>query len=245
MGKRPLIGLTGSRHVRQSQLPGLPLMSVTVSDDYVQGVEAAGGVPVVIPYVSDAAVLGALAERLDGLLLTGGDDVDPNLYGEEPQIGLGALEPARDRIELALIHMMRAQRKPILGICRGMQVLNVALGGTLYQDLPRQWKGKLQHSQKAARGEATHSVRLQAGSRVSACYHGETVVRVNSFHHQAVKNVAPVLQAVGWDADGLVEAIEGVDTEPLLVAVQWHPENMWRADSGALGLFQALVEAAT
>ncbi|GMA57683.1 gamma-glutamyl-gamma-aminobutyrate hydrolase [Alicyclobacillus sacchari] len=195
--------------------------------------------------MSDAAVLGALAERLDGLLLTGGDDVDPNLYGEEPQIGLGALEPARDRIELALIHMMRAQRKPILGICRGMQVLNVALGGTLYQDLPRQWKGKLQHSQKAARGEATHSVRLQAGSRVSACYHGETVVRVNSFHHQAVKNVAPVLQAVGWDADGLVEAIEGVDTEPLLVAVQWHPENMWRADSGALGLFQALVEAAT
>src|SRR5579875_1838948 len=159
MGQRPLIGMTGSRHVRQSQLPGLPLMAVTVSDDYAQGVEAAGGVPVVIPYVSDGVVLGALAERLDGLLLTGGDDVDPNLYGEEPQIGLGALEPARDRIELALINMMRAQNKPILGICRGMQVLNVALGGTLYQDLPRQWKGKLQHSQKTGRGEATHSVR--------------------------------------------------------------------------------------
>lgn len=239
----PLIGLTGSRHLRDSQLPGLPLQGVSVSDDYVQGVERAGGIPLAIPFVLDEATIAAMAERLDGLLLTGGEDVDPTLYNEEPIRGLGEIQFERDKLELTLIHIMRAQGKPILGICRGMQVLNVALGGTLYQDLPRQWKGQMQHAQKAARYHVSHRVKIEGGSRLATCFGDETLIKVNSFHHQAVKDVAPPLRAVAWDAEGLVEAVES-QSGPWALAVQWHPENLWRDDEVVLGLFRSLIEAA-
>lgn len=239
----PLIGLTGMRHLRRSQLPGLPLQGVSASDDYTQGVERVGGIPVVIPYMESEQTIGELARRLDGLVLTGGEDLDPSLFNEEPLRGLGEITVERDKLELALIHMMRSQGKPILGICRGMQMLNVALGGTLYQDLPRQWKGQIQHEQHAARNHVSHRVRVESGSRLASCFGGETTFRVNSFHHQAVKDVAPALRAVAWDAEGLVEGVEST-TGPFALAVQWHPENLWRDDSGVLGLFTALIDEA-
>ncbi|MDI9260249.1 gamma-glutamyl-gamma-aminobutyrate hydrolase family protein [Alicyclobacillus sendaiensis] len=239
---RPLIGLTGSHELRQSAVPGVPLQAVMLTDDYARGVERAGGLPVVVPYLADEASAIELGMRLDGLVLTGGNDVDPNLYGQEPLQGLGALEPERDRLEMLLVQVMRREQKPVLGICRGMQMLNVVLGGTLYQDLPRQWKGKIQHSQKAPRNACTHTVKLKPGSRVAQCY-GKTAIRVNSFHHQAVKDLAPLLKPVGWDSEGLVEAAESDGRWPV-VAVQWHPENLWREDEGAMALFHWLVEAA-
>lgn len=239
-----MIGLTGSRHLGMTQLPGLPLQGVSVSDDYTQGVEQAGGLPFVIPYAANQETLGAIAERLDGLLLTGGEDVDPNLYNEEPIRGLGEVRSERDELELTLIHMMRAQGKPILGICRGMQILNVALGGTLYQDLPRQWKGEIAHAQKAARSHVSHRVKIDPDSRLAACFNGETLIKVNSFHHQAVKDVASALRPVAWDAEGLVEAVES-KTGSWMLAVQWHPENLWRNDETVLGFFRSLVNAAS
>lgn len=241
--RRPFIGLTGMRHLRTSQLPGLPLQGVALADDYVHGVERAGGVPVAIPYVENEETLGAVAERLDGLLLTGGEDPDPNLYGEEPIRGLGLVQQERDTLEFALIHMMRAQGKPIFGICRGMQVLNVALGGTLYQDLACQWKGQMAHNQRASRDHLSHRVKIEEGSRLAACFDGKTTIQVNSFHHQAVKDVAPPLRAVAWDAEGLVEAVES-KTGSWTLAVQWHPENLWRRDQTVIGLFKSLVAAA-
>lgn len=240
---KPLIGLTGARYLRPTTLPGLPLMGVSLSDDYTQAVEFAGGIPVVIPYPTDELTLGDLVTRLDGLLLTGGEDVDPTNYGEEPHLGLGNVVPERDKLEIALAQMTRGQGKPILGICRGMQLVNVAYGGTLYQDLNRQHKGHIQHSQKAARNHLSHRVKLDGKSKLVKCFGGETTIKVNSFHHQAVKTVAPTLKAVAWDAEGLIEGIESKEG-PFVLAVQWHPENLWRDDSQVLGLFRALVDAA-
>ncbi|MFD1675659.1 gamma-glutamyl-gamma-aminobutyrate hydrolase family protein [Alicyclobacillus fodiniaquatilis] len=238
---RPLIGLTGMRHVRATNLPGMPLPGVALSDDYTEGVERAGGLPVVIPFLSDDT-LAQIATRLDGLLLSGGEDVDPTTFGEEPMYGLGNVVAERDRLEIALIHLMRAQGKPVLGICRGIQMLNVALGGTLYQDLPRQWKGKIQHAQKAARNHVSHRVKIEPGSRLAACFDGEKTLKVNSFHHQAIRKLAEPLRAVAWDAENLVEAVEAT-SGPFMLGVQWHPENLWRTDTKTLGLFRALVEA--
>lgn len=240
----PMIGLTGMRQTRKSQLPGMPLRSVSLSDDYAQGVERAGGIPIAVPYVLAEATLGQLATRLDGLVLTGGEDIDPTLYNEEPLRGLGTVIAERDRLEIALIHMMRAQGKPILGICRGMQILNVALGGTLIQDMPRQWKGQIQHEQSAARSHLSHRVKIEPGSRLASCFGGETTIKVNSFHHQAVKDVASALRPVAWDAEGLVEGVESREEGPFALAVQWHPENLWRDDEAVLGLFRAFVEVA-
>lgn len=240
---KPIIGLTGTRHTRKTNLPGMPLAGVALSDDYSQGIEAAGGLPVVIPYVADEVTLGDIATRLDGLVLTGGEDIDPTMFGEEPHHGQGTVVVERDKMEIALVQMMRAQGKPILGICRGIQIVNVALGGTLYQDLLRQWKGEIQHSQLAARNHLSHRVKLAPGSELSSCFGGETTIRVNSFHHQAVKGVAPSLQAVGWDAEGLVEAVESVGG-PFVLAVQWHPENLWRDHPQVVNLFKTVVDAA-
>ncbi|MFB5190843.1 gamma-glutamyl-gamma-aminobutyrate hydrolase family protein [Alicyclobacillus fastidiosus] len=239
---KPVIGLTGMRHTRTTTLPGLPLQGVALSDDYTLGVQSVDGIPMVIPFLSDDVTLGELARRLDGLLLTGGEDVDPATYGQEPRYGLGDVVAERDRLEISLVQMMRAQGKPILGICRGMQVLNVALGGTLYQDIPREWKGKTQHSQKASRNHLSHRVKLERASRLATCFGGKTSIRVNSFHHQAVKDIAKPLRAVAWDAEGLVEGIESKEG-PFALAVQWHPENLWRDDETVLGLFRALVDA--
>lgn len=239
---RPVIGLTGTRHMRNTTT-GLPLQGVALSDDYTQAVEATGGIPLVIPYPKDESSLAFLAARLDGLLLSGGEDIDPATFGEDPHYGLGTVVPERDRMEIALVQMMRAQGKPILGICRGLQVLNAALGGTLYQDIIREHKGRIQHSQKSARNHLSHRVKIEEGSKLAACFEGETMIKVNSFHHQAVKRVAPSMKAVAWDAEGLVEGIESTDDQ-FVLAVQWHPENLWRDDDRVLGLFRGLVEYA-
>ncbi|MCL6517502.1 gamma-glutamyl-gamma-aminobutyrate hydrolase family protein [Alicyclobacillus sp.] len=241
---RPLIGITGTRHVIQTSGASPVLMGLVCSDDYAKGVEAAGGVPVIIPYLTDEAALARLADGLDGLLLAGGEDVDPNRFGESPTIGLGQVTPERDELEIALIAQMRRRNKPILGICRGIQVLNVAFGGTLYQDLPRQWGGRIQHSQKARRDHLSHSVHIEPGSRLADLFEGRSEVRCNSFHHQAIREVGDGLVPVAWDEEGLIEAVEAADKEAFVVAVQWHPENLWQRWPEHHGLFRGLVQAA-
>jgi len=191
-----------------------------------------------------AALAARALDAADALLLTGGEDMDPAWYGAQPSPLTHPPSRERDLFELALFAAARQRGLPILGICRGIQVINVAMGGTLYQDLPSERPGPLDHNPALARTERSHPVRILAGSRVAAAL-GRDRVTVNSFHHQAVRDLAPGLLASGWTEDGLIEAVETPDGEPWLLGVQWHPEEM-HADARAPehGLFRALVERA-
>ncbi|MBX6395573.1 MAG: gamma-glutamyl-gamma-aminobutyrate hydrolase family protein, partial [Alicyclobacillaceae bacterium] len=175
-------------------------------------------------------------------MLTGGVDVDPAFFGEEPSRGLGEVCPQRDTFEMALVEEAFLRNVPVLAICRGMQVMNVVAGGTLIQDLGSQGRGNLQHRQKAPRWHGSHRIEVVPGSKLAAIL-GAEELRVNSFHHQAVKDVAPGMQVSATSSDGVVEAIES-SLHRFAVGVQWHPENMWRRDPVQFRLFEALVRAA-
>lgn len=243
MTVKPLIGLTCYRHKLELTTPGPDLQGAMLADDYSQGVEAAGGIPLLIPYLTTPEAVRSVVERMDGLLLTGGNDVCPETYKTEPQIGLGSVYPERDWIEVRLVQEAMQMGKPVFGICRGMQLLNAALGGTLVQDLTRARRGKIQHNQKAPRHHLSHTVHVKRDSRLFGLLGNVKSLKTNSFHHQAVRDVAPALTAVAWDEEGRIEGVESTE-HPFVVAVQWHPENLWRTSPEFLGLFRGLVEAA-
>lgn len=215
-----------------------------VNAAYVRSLLAAGGVPVILsPLLGPSYVMRAL-DGVDGLLLTGGEDVHPELYGAAPSPHLYPPDRERDLFELALFATARQRELPILGICRGIQLVNVALGGTLFQDLPSERPGTVAHNPGGARDARSHEVRLEEGSRAARAL-GRSVFSVNSFHHQAVDRLAGGLIASGWSADGLIEAAESPAEAPWLLAVQWHPEEMHAEGTAPeRGLFRALVEAA-
>ncbi len=215
-----------------------------VNSAYVRSVVAAGGVPLILSPLMGASVAGRALAGIDGLLLTGGEDIDPAWYGAEPSPLLSPPSRERDIFELALFAMARQLELPILGICRGIQLVNVALGGSLYQDLPTERPGPTEHNRAVDRDTRSHAVRLTQGSRAAAAL-GTTTLMVNSFHHQGVRELASGLVATGWSEDGLIEAAEGAPDGPWLLAIQWHPEEM-SADVAApdRGLFRALVEQA-
>lgn len=214
---------------------GLLGRKVALNESYLTAVQRAGGLALPLP---PSVPVREAAELLDGLLLSGGGDLDPASYGEEPAPGLGEVSPARDESELALAAIFLASDRPILGLCRGQQVLAVAAGGRLHQDLP---PGSLQHQQKAPRSHASHGITLAPDS-VLAGLAGSLDLRVNSFHHQAVGVVPPNFRAVAWAADGLIEAIEGGGGR--FLGVQWHPEELPTTDGFAQGLFHHLVSLA-
>ncbi|HSH82499.1 MAG TPA: gamma-glutamyl-gamma-aminobutyrate hydrolase family protein [Herpetosiphonaceae bacterium] len=237
-----LIGISGRSVHDQNWCP--PLLGARKG--YVDGVIQAGGIPVILPPTPDIHALRVLFERLDGLLLTGGVDIAPALYGEEPIPELGEVHAERDAAELPLARWAVAEGKPVLGICRGHQVLNVALGGTLYQDLPTQWGRGIDH-ELAVREECwdrfDHRVTLVEDSRLAELL-GETEIEVNSLHHQAIKEIAVGLRAVGHAPDGVVEAVEGVG-QGFVVGLQCHPEELWQsADPRWRNVFRSLVLAA-
>jgi putative glutamine amidotransferase len=214
-----------------------------VNAGYVRAVAGAGGVPLILSQLMGPAHAGSALDACDGLLLTGGEDVDPTFYGEPPSPRLGAVDQERDRFELALFAAARERELPVLGICRGIQLINVAMGGTLYQDLATERPGEVDHNPGSARTARTHQVRVAAGSRAAKVLGVERLVP-NSFHHQAVKTLAPGLIATAWSDDGVVEAVENAAGSWLL-AVQWHPEEMHDdATAPELKLFGALVEEA-
>ncbi len=216
-----------------------------VNGAYIRSVLAAGGVPIMLsPLLGPSYAMRAL-DGADGLLLSGGEDIHPAWYGVEPSPHLYPPSHDRDLFELALFAAARQRELPILGICRGIQLVNVALGGTLFQDLPSERPGPIAHDLGTARDARSHEVRLQDGSRAARAL-GRLSFGVNSFHHQAVDRLAAGLVASGWSPDGLIEAAESPVDAPWLLAVQWHPEEMY-AESGApeRGLFRALVEAAS
>ncbi len=236
LARRPLIGITPGYMDEKNRM--------FISRGYVEGVNKAGGLAVLLPLSVDEAVLKAAMESCDGFLLSGGPDIDAKYYGEPNYRFNGGINPARDRMEVYIAERAVAEGKPVLGICRGIQVLNVALGGSLYQDIHSQIKDRdlLKHSQEAPEWYPIHDVSVAKASKLWACY-GKETLGVNSFHHQAVKLPGTGLKPVSWTVDGIIEAIEHED-HPFAVGVQWHPELMWQEDAGVLKLFEAFVSAA-
>ncbi len=197
---------------------------VRVNEAYTNALAAAGLVPAVLPPVSPDLAIAALTSAA-GLVLTGGEDVDPKLFDQDAHPATGVPHAARDAYELALAREAFVQRIPTFAICRGTQVLNVALGGTLVQDIPSQRSTTIDHEQSERRTERVHEVRIDAGSALAAIV-GASSITTNSSHHQSVDRVAPSLKVVARSPDGIIEALEPLDPAWWLVAVQWHPEEL-------------------
>ena len=236
----PLIGITTSRGQNKEKLP-----YSFVLDAYVQSIKDAGGLPVMIPVGLGTRQIEALRSRLDGILLTGGGDIDPERFGGKPHPRVYGIEAERDALEIALVEIAARTDWPFLGICRGIQVINVTLGGTLYTHTQDQLPGSQKHDYfpDYPRTLISHQVRVEANTRLAELL-GGTDVPVNSLHHQAIEHLAAPLRPLAWsEPDGLVEAVDLPD-HPFGLGVQWHPE--WLQEHEPMRrLFQAFVTAAS
>jgi putative glutamine amidotransferase len=239
----PLIGIT-TFHRRPASNHGSAMQAQQAS--YLGAIAGAGGAPILVPLYLEENALQAIFERLDGLVLPGGVDVSPDVYGEAPHDKLGRVYEPLDRTELALTRWAVAVDCPVLAICRGIQVLNVALGGSLYQDIPSQLPDALEHDRFRSRGyppiDQAHDVNVEAGSRLAAAL-SATQVTTNSRHHQAIKVPASKLATVAYTSDGLIEGVE-MPGARFIIGVQWHPENLVDKDPAMRCLFETFVEAA-
>lgn len=233
--KKPLIGLTPYHDTETNDI----LMRPT----YLQVLKNAGAIPVILPLEASKEDLIQLTNTLDGFLFTGGPDVHPFVFGEETHAHCKNVSAARDQLELSLVPMILELRKPVLGICRGIQLLNIALGGNIWQDLSSQVNREfpIAHAQPFHYAIPCHTVSLAKDSLL-AKISGKTSLKVNSMHHQSVKDLAPGLTAAAYSPDLLVEALEMPDY-PFFIGVQWHPEYLWEKNEAAYRLFEAFVKA--
>ena len=240
MERRPIIGISSSVIVDEAgSFAGYK--RAYVNKDYVDAVIRAGGVPLIIPFSTDKEVIISQAQLIDGLILSGGHDINPYNYGQEPSQKIGETFPERDTYEMILLEESKKRNIPILGICRGFQLINVAAGGTLYQDLSLIPGNILKHNQVSNPTLKTHKVEIKENSFISSIFGKETMV--NSFHHQVIDKVANDFIVVAKASDGVVEAIEH-KTYKFLVAVQWHPEMLAVNCEKARELFSKFVEEA-
>jgi len=234
---QPVIGIT----TFESNNPdGLPI--ATLLHAYIQAIMQAGGVPVLIPSMLAEQGWDVLYERLDGILFSGGGDIAPGYYHGENHQRIAGIDPLRDTIEFNLLRAVVADGKPFLGICRGIQTVNVGLGGTIYEHLGEQFRGEIDHTYPSTmRTTLVHEVKIEEGTRIAEVVE-EPILKVNSLHHQGLKDIAPNLRVTAHAPDGLVEAVELPD-HPFGLAVQWHPE--WMTDQlSTRKLFKAFVDAA-
>mgnify|MGYP002630109093 CR=1 FL=1 len=214
---------------------------VRLSSNYVRSLESAGLTPIIVPPLRSSRAARDIIATCGGLLLTGGEDLSPALYHQKPHEHTGAPNELRDATELALFAEAQARRLPVLAICRGIQLANVAMGGTLIQDIPSERPSMLNHDQPDLRDRRTHAVSLVAGSRIAGALKTKTLV-VNSYHHQSVDMIAPGLGVTATAPDGIIEGLESDDPDWWMVGVQWHPEDL--TDDGtqwAGGLFAAFA----
>ena len=231
--KKPVIGIApGYRGADQS----------TVGRTYTDAVIRAGGIPLILPQADDDATASEIVGRLDGILFTGGVDINPAYYGEEVLNETVEIDGHRDTLDVRYARAALGRKIPILAICRGEQMLNVVLGGSLYQDLPSQKPGPVAHRQSEDGKVPTHRIMVEKGSMLARIMGGEEL-RVNSFHHQAVKVPSGKVVVTALSEDGVVEAYEGTGKGQWLLAVQFHPEMLVRADDSWLALFKAFVKA--
>ena len=236
-GMKPIIGITTYQSTNNNGQPTVALMQ-----SYIHAIMQADGVPVLIPSMIAEDGWDALYSRLDGVLFSGGGDIGLEYSPGEPHPRIDDVELERDSVEFKLIKVSASDGKPFLGICRGIQVVNVALGGTLYTHIPDQLPNALDHSYPGnKRTVLVHEIKIEEGTRIAEIL-GEPIVKVNSLHHQGLKDIAPSLRVAGHAPDGLVEAVELPD-HPFGIAVQWHPE--WLTDQQPTrNLFRKFVEAA-
>lgn len=229
----------GGRSVASRRSTGRPLVAVTTTFDeadgfhaqpyvhlysaYIRALEQVGLASVLITPFHSAPTVHALLERCSGLMLTGGGDIDPSRYGDAPHPTLEYVAPARDEMESRVLARALERGMPVLAVCRGAHLMNVQFGGTLWQDIPSQVPTELEHNQAAPWGERCHDIRVQLDSRLGSVVETETLA-INSFHHQAIKDVAPGLEVTAVAPDGLIECVEAT-AYPWVVGVQWHPER--------------------
>ena len=234
----PLIGITTSRQKHQL---GFPV--IAISEAYVQAVSQAGGIPVSIPLGISGSQIQDLLSRLDGILLSGGGDIDPDRFGADPHPKVNFIDKDRDRVEIQLIQDAIQQEIPFLGICRGIQTLNVALGGTLYTHISDQHPDAIHHAQIEGHPKdyLSHEIQIKPETKISSCM-GQSNLKVNSMHHQGIHQLASGLVATAYAPDGLIEAVE-LEAYGFGLAVQWHPEWL-TAHTPIQALFQSFIQAA-
>jgi putative glutamine amidotransferase len=239
--KRPIIGCT-TYHKVVAQANPIEIYGLMPS--YIEAVKAAGGIPLLIPLGLSDEDLQTIFDRIDGVLLPGGGDIEPSYYNGQAHIKMWGIDEERDRTEFFMVRTAVQQQKPLLAICRGIQVFNVALGGTLWEDIPSLIPEAITHDNLPGqpRNFLSHTVEVQPGSRLARQLNLSSTW-VNSLHHQAVRDLAPGLVATACAPDGLIEAAE-VPDHPYAIGVQWHPENLIHDDPNMLSLFRGLVEAA-
>ena len=239
---KPLIGLVAERWSSSTKHKNSRVQGQLSS--YIDAILGAGGLPIIIPLLPDAEDLREIYARINGLILPGGGDLDPQQYLTPPHPATSSIDADRDEVELFLARRALADQMPLLGVCRGVQLFNVALGGNLYQDLPTEFPGCIDHYYHYPEyplDHIAHSVQVEEDSLLAQCV-GSPIVQVNSRHHQAPRDVAPGLIVVGRAPDGVIEAIE-MPSHPFALGLQWHPENL-QAQPEMRGLFEKFVAAA-
>jgi len=218
---------------------------VRLNSAYITALENAGLIPVIVPPLASAGAVRDILSRVDGVVITGGEDVEPSRYGQPRSAKCGVSNAPRDETEIALIREAQEMRKPLLAICRGPQVVNVALGGTLIQDIPSEVTTTIAHNSEDARSNRVHDVTIDQDSRIGRAI-GETEIRVNSFHHQSVKDIAPGLIVTARAPDGIIEGIEPESDDWWMMGIQWHPEEMNDSpEPWDRGIFRAFADRLT
>lgn len=230
---KPIIGIT-STIKKHKNIP-----SVDVNEKYIHAIIQGGGVPIVIP-IGSKNMVNTWISICDGIMLTGGEDVDPSTYHEQPYPQIRKTNRKRDDLEIELIQSAQKKQLPILAICRGMSILNVTFGGTIFQDINTNIGNPINHEQQAERAEPTHEVEIDLNSRLYQIV-SRTNIRVNSMHHQAINMLAPSLKIVATTSDGVIEAVEGVNGQPFILGVQWHPEELASEDATMVNLFKTFI----
>ena len=239
-----MIGIAcGFRHTTPAPYDRNTSLEHTVREQYVNAVIQAGGVPILLPAVEDVKSLDRIESAIDGLLLPGGDDISPVHYGQEPHPALGDLSPECDESQLHITRRILAQDrpKPVLAICRGAQLLNVAAGGTLFQDIPSQIQNPIQHRQVSHTSVALHTIHIKTGSILHTVF-GSELIQSNSYHHQAIDRIANGFVLSAESSDGVIEAIE-MPGAPFVLGIQCHPEALCEVDPIYQTLFGEFVMA--
>ncbi len=243
---KPLIGLTTyfvkDSYIGAKRIRGISCQDMSMSSmDYSLSVNRAGGIPVDIPVINDEGYIEELADKLDGFLFSGGPDLHPYYYGQSLKKGHGLIVPERDKFELKLLEKALERNKPILGVCRGLQLINIYFGGTVYHDIYKCTSTDLEHIPKYSPKYCySHKVTLKTKSKLNEAF-GKEIIDVNSFHHQAIDKLGRDLEKTAWAEDGIIEGIEHKD-KYFVVGVQWHPEMMHEVYEEQLNIFKLLVK---